>query len=88
MTPEMHGLMTFAVIFLGTASVLLTASLILFGRAINLVWTANRRMAVAEKRWQASQSAYWAAHPVQKPTTVTSNPTGSGSGKPNVNMVQ
>lgn len=62
MTPEMHGVMTFAVIFLGTASVLFTASLILFGRAINLVWTANRRMAVAEKRWQASQSAYWAAH--------------------------
>lgn len=30
MTPEMHGVLTFAVIFLGTASVLFTASLVLW----------------------------------------------------------
>ena len=41
-----------------------------------------------EAECAAALAEYWAAHPVQKPTTVTSNPAGSGSGKPNVNMVQ
>lgn len=40
MTPELHGLMTFAVIFLAVASVLFVAGLVLFARAINLVWAA------------------------------------------------
>jgi hypothetical protein len=62
MTPEMHGLLTIAVVFLGIASVLILSALILFARAVNLVWTANRRIAEADARQRSANAAYWAAH--------------------------
>lgn len=62
MTPEMHGLLTIAVVFLATATVLVLSALVLFARAINLVWTANRRIAEADMRQRSAQAAYWAAH--------------------------